>query len=155
METFSLIPLLFISLFAGVNMSMAPTLMAPVLMDEMSFEEPVEWEDAELEVWDEPEVVEPDFEVTPETGIDYRPLAQCMTDKGWKMYGADWCPHCLNQKAVFGSAFESVTYIECEQHPDVCQRVGIQGYPTWRHRGENHAGTKTVWELAELSGCSI
>ena len=32
----------------------------------------------------------------------YDNLAQCLTDKGAKFYGAFWCSHCQEQKAEFG-----------------------------------------------------
>lgn len=29
------------------------------------------------------------------------PLAQCLAEKGAKFYGAEWCPHCRDQKLAF------------------------------------------------------
>ena len=29
-------------------------------------------------------------------------LAKCLTSKDVKMYGTSWCPHCNNQKEMFG-----------------------------------------------------
>jgi hypothetical protein len=31
----------------------------------------------------------------------YDLFAQCLKDKDAKFYGAFWCPHCQNQKAMF------------------------------------------------------
>ncbi len=43
----------------------------------------------------------------------YGPLAQCITDSGTKFYGAFWCSHCQNQKALFGGAKDLLPYVEC------------------------------------------
>jgi hypothetical protein len=40
-------------------------------------------------------------------------FARCLTDRGVKMYGAWWCPHCQEQKEKFGASFEYVPYVEC------------------------------------------
>ena len=29
-------------------------------------------------------------------------FAQCLSEKAVTMYGADWCPHCQNEKNAFG-----------------------------------------------------
>ena len=39
-------------------------------------------------------------------------FAQCLRERGVTMYGADWCPHCQDQKTLFGSAFALVPYVE-------------------------------------------
>src|ERR1041385_8352379 len=40
-------------------------------------------------------------------------FAQCVSAKGARMYGAWWCPHCADQKELFGFAFQYVNYVEC------------------------------------------
>jgi hypothetical protein len=32
-------------------------------------------------------------------------FAQCLEGKQVKMYAAYWCPHCFDQKEMFGSSF--------------------------------------------------
>src|SRR3989304_4702963 len=58
-------------------------------------------------------------------------FAQCLADKGITMYGADWCPHCQNEKRAFGDSFGFVPYVECPDNPKLCLEKGIEGYPTW------------------------
>ncbi len=59
-------------------------------------------------------------------------LAKCLTEKGWHMYGAYWCPHCKAQKEMFGEeAFKFVNYIECTDKVDLCNAKNVKGYPTW------------------------
>ena len=38
-------------------------------------------------------------------------LAQCLTAKGVKMYGAYWCSHCQNQKKAFGDVVPASTLV--------------------------------------------
>src|SRR5215467_2633829 len=40
-------------------------------------------------------------------------FAKCLTAKNAKMYGAYWCPHCQDQKEMFGSSFQYAPYVEC------------------------------------------
>ena len=84
-------------------------------------------------------------------------LAEHLTAIGAKKYGAFWCPHCYEQKQLFGKeAFSEIDYVECDpqgENPqrDTCMAAGIQSYPTWEINGELYPGTKTPQELAELS----
>lgn len=87
-------------------------------------------------------------------------FAKCLTDNGIKMYGAYWCPHCLNQKKMFGSSFQYINYVECSLpnkagQTEICNKVGIQSYPTWGFKdGRRVEGELTLADLSENSGCS-
>jgi hypothetical protein len=86
-------------------------------------------------------------------------LAQCLSAKKAVMYGASWCPHCQQQKQDFGDAFKYITYQECDQasggDPEKCKQAGVEAYPTWLIPGvPKITGTKSLSELATLSGCS-
>ncbi|MFH1400946.1 MAG: hypothetical protein ABIH41_05485, partial [Nanoarchaeota archaeon] len=35
-------------------------------------------------------------------------FARCLTQSGATMYGASWCPHCNDQKEMFGSSVHLV-----------------------------------------------
>ena len=80
-------------------------------------------------------------------------LAKCLTEKGAKLYGASWCPHCQNQKALFGDAVESLPYVECTEKAQECAQAGITAYPTWIIDGQSYSGGKTFAELKSYSGC--
>jgi hypothetical protein len=72
------------------------------------------------------------------------------------MYGAFWCPHCADQKDLFGSAVDDVPYVECDPEgenaqPQLCRDKDIEGYPTWEIDGELYPGTRSLEELAQLS----
>jgi len=81
-------------------------------------------------------------------------FAQCLTEKA-TMYGTEWCPHCKNQKRLFGNSFRYITYIDCDKNKDECLRNNIEGYPTWIIKGEKHPGEQRLERLADLTGCSL
>ncbi len=90
----------------------------------------------------------------------YDGFAQCLTDASVTMYGAWWCPHCESQKDIFGSAFDSVNYVECSTASrnmnQTCRDAGIEGYPTWDFGdGSRMSGKQTLETLAQKSGCSL
>ena len=81
-------------------------------------------------------------------------FAQCLSEKGAIMYGADWCPHCQNEKMAFGSSFKFVHYVECPDDPKRCLSAGITGYPTWIFpAGRRFEGEQGLKQLARESGC--
>ncbi len=81
-------------------------------------------------------------------------FAQCITRSGAKMFGSDRCPHCLDQKAMFSSAFEFIDYVNCDFHPQECAKAQIHSLPTW-HIGTKMipSGIKSFSELAKLTSC--
>ena len=87
-------------------------------------------------------------------------FAQCLTDKGSVMYGLFWCPHCEEQKKMFGASFRNVRYIECgtpehKEQPQ-CIQDHVSNFPTWRFaNGERHEGDLPLEELAAKTGCSL
>jgi glutaredoxin len=90
----------------------------------------------------------------------YDSLAQCLTEKQVKMYGAYWCPHCKNQKKEFANAFKYIDYIECSL-PNAtgqnrkCNEANIESYPTWEFKdGERLTGEIPLEKLAQKAGCS-
>jgi hypothetical protein len=91
----------------------------------------------------------------------YDDLAQCLTSKGTKMYGAYWCTHCKEQKEMFGKSWEFIDYVECstpdgQGQLDVCKAANITSYPTWVFAdGTRHSGPVTAEQLAEKAGCSL
>ncbi|MBI4128227.1 MAG: hypothetical protein HY459_04110 [Parcubacteria group bacterium] len=86
----------------------------------------------------------------------YDTFAQCLTEKGVVMYGADWCPHCQNEKQAFGNSFRYVSYVECPAEPKRCTDMGIEGYPTWIVAdGRRFEGEQGLQGLSTMSGCSL
>jgi uncharacterized membrane protein len=85
-------------------------------------------------------------------------LADHLTATGAVMYSAYWCPHCHDQKQLFGKeATARLKIVECA--PDgrnsqaaLCASKNIQGFPTWEIKGQLDSGQKTLAQLAALSG---
>ena len=91
----------------------------------------------------------------------YDAFAQCLEEKEVLFYGAFWCPHCRNQKAMFGKSDKYLPYIECST-PDgkgqlpVCREQGISGYPTWEFAdGSRETGELSLAHLSEKTGCPL
>ncbi len=90
-------------------------------------------------------------------------FARCLTDRGVKMYGAYWCPHCQDQKEKFGASFKKVNYIECGVQGDphaqsqACKDENVKHYPTWQFppMGERVERIFTLDELSERTGCAL
>ena len=85
-------------------------------------------------------------------------LAEHLTAAGAKIYTAYWCPHCHDQKELFGrQATEKLTVIECapdgrNSQRELCEAKKIEGYPTWEINGQLDSGVKPLAKLAEASG---
>ncbi|HAC64451.1 MAG TPA: hypothetical protein DCF68_13155 [Cyanothece sp. UBA12306] len=98
------------------------------------------------------------WEITTTSGEAEIALAKHLTAIGAKKYGAFWCPHCYEQKQLFGKeAFKEINYIECDPsgknpQPQVCLDAGVQSYPTWEVKGQVLRGTQLPRKLAEISG---
>lgn len=97
------------------------------------------------------------YTITTSSGAAELALADHLTQIGAKMYGAYTCPHCQNQKQLFGKeAVQKLNYVECHPNgknarPDLCEAAKIEGFPTWEISGKFYQGEKTLQELADLS----
>jgi uncharacterized membrane protein/glutaredoxin len=85
-------------------------------------------------------------------------LALHLSQSGATMYGASWCPHCVEQKELFGASSRRLPYVECSTGPQgsrqaaACQAAGIRQYPTWIIGGRRFEEVLTLPRLAELTG---
>jgi len=92
----------------------------------------------------------------------YDSFARCLASRNTKMYGLYWCPHCADQKQLFGSAFRYVPYVECaiKDKPGVlapaCQAVGVKLFPSWQFGNEPpKEGELSLQDLSAKTGCSL
>jgi len=107
------------------------------------------------------------FPVTNTSGPAEIELAKHLKQVEAKMYGAYWCPHCLDQKQLFGrEAAQIFPYIECapdgkNPQTSLCEQVAAKasqqtgqafGFPTWEINGKFYPGTQSLTELARISG---
>ena len=85
-------------------------------------------------------------------------LAEHLTAAGAVMYSAYWCPHCHEQKELFGKeAAKTLKVVECapdgqNNQVDLCKSKGLQGFPSWEINGSIDSGVKPLETLADLSG---
>ncbi|MBU5537381.1 MAG: hypothetical protein QW818_02265 [Candidatus Aenigmatarchaeota archaeon] len=90
----------------------------------------------------------------------YDEFAQCLTEKGAVFYGAYWCPHCAEQKKMFGPSIKFVKYVECDPkgknaQPELCVENNIRGYPTWIIDGKSYSGVQSLEKLSKLTNCPL
>ena len=89
----------------------------------------------------------------------YDTFAACIRESETVFFGAFWCPHCQEQKALFGKSAEKLSYVECStvdgrsQLP-VCIDKKIETYPTWELKdGTRKTGVLSLAFLAAFTGC--
>ncbi len=91
----------------------------------------------------------------------YDAFAKCLATKQAKMYGLYWCPHCAEQKAMFGKAFQYVPYVECaikDSHElaPACRAAGVKLFPSWQFGANTPIeGVFPMQELSDKTGCSL
>ena len=98
--------------------------------------------------------------VTTTSGPAQLALARHLGEIGAKEYGAYWCPHCHDQKMLFGKeAAALIDYVECDprgqnSRAEICQAAAanVKGFPTWEIKGQFYSGTQSLEKLADLSG---
>jgi hypothetical protein len=91
----------------------------------------------------------------------YDEFAKCLASKQAKMYGLYWCPHCLEQKEMFGKSFQYVPYTECaikgsHDLAPACAAAGVKLFPSWQF-GANPPieGVFPLQVLGSQTGCSL
>src|ERR1700733_885548 len=95
------------------------------------------------------------------TNHRYDGFAKCLAAKQAKMYGLYWCPHCAEQKAMFGKAFQYVPYVECaikDSHElaPACKAAGLKFFPSWQFGTTPPIeGIFPMQELSDKTGCSL
>jgi thiol-disulfide isomerase/thioredoxin len=107
--------------------------------------------------------------MTPGKPSKYDDFAKCIAspEKKVTFFGAFWCPHCQNQKTMFGKSSKYLPYVECstqdgrDQLP-VCKDKNITTYPTWEFATSTISTTTTrivgeveLEKLAELTQCTL
>ena len=88
-------------------------------------------------------------------------FAQCLSEKKAVMYGSFLCPHCQDQKDLFGDSWPYVQYVECStpgsrQMTSACSAAKIQHVPTWVFgNGQRREGLTPLKELSDRTGCKL
>lgn len=98
---------------------------------------------------------------TDQIGEKYNDFAKCLTQKNARFFGTYWCPHCKEQKKLFGKALKYVNYVECDpagknSQTELCKKEKVQWYPTWVFADNSRKnGVLTMEELAKKTGCAL
>ncbi len=107
------------------------------------------------------------FTVHEASGAAELSLVKHLQDINAVMYGVFWCPHCYEQKRLFGvEALSLLNFVECDSQglspqAELCKQqfaaakaqTGEPGvFPTWEINGKFYYGTHDLKELAEYSG---
>lgn len=96
--------------------------------------------------------------ITSTSGESEIALARHLKQIGAKEYVAWWCPHCHEQKELFGKeAYSYINHLECDpraknSQTDACKAADIKSFPTWEINGKQYQGVKSLKELAQISG---
>lgn len=92
----------------------------------------------------------------------YDSFARCLASKNAKMFGLYWCPHCADQKEMFGASFRNVPYVECAMKDKpgelapACKAAGVKLFPSWQFAGEQpREGVLSLGALSDKTGCSL
>ena len=84
-------------------------------------------------------------------------FAKFLNDNNIVMYSAYWCPHCNDQKQLFGKeAVEELIIVECAKDGKnnkykLCQEKDIEGFPSWEINNKIYSGTRSLKELAKMT----
>ncbi|WP_392349309.1 vitamin K epoxide reductase family protein, partial [Parasynechococcus sp.] len=88
--------------------------------------------------------------VTSESSPAAVALADHLTSGGAVMYSAYWCPHCHEQKELFGKeASAKLNVVECaadgeNNQADLCRSKGLEGFPSWEIKGTIESGVQSL-----------
>jgi hypothetical protein len=88
-------------------------------------------------------------------------FAKCLATKQVKMYGLYWCPHCIEQKEMFGDAFHYVPYQECAikgsaELVPACKVAGLKLFPSWQFGLDPpKEGVLSLDALSDKTGCTL
>jgi uncharacterized membrane protein len=101
------------------------------------------------------------------SGVAETQLAKHLKDTGAKMYAAYWCPHCCEQKLMFGreAVNDALPYVECDpkgKNPqtEICEQefANVEkqtgqraGFPTWKINGKYLVGPQELKTLAQAA----
>lgn len=98
------------------------------------------------------------FKIMNTSGAAEISLAEHLTALDARMFGAYWCPHCHDQKELFGKqAIQKINYVECDPQgpnaqPKVCAAAKVTGFPTWIVKDKMVSGTQSLKTLSRMSG---
>ena len=109
-----------------------------------------------IDISSTPEKVSP--AITTSSSPEKVEFAKFLNINNVTMYSAYWCPHCHDQKQLFGKkAVKELSIVECAQDGKdnqykLCQEKGIDGFPSWEINEKIYSGVKDLNDLAIMTG---
>lgn len=79
-------------------------------------------------------------------------IAKCI-GKNSVVYVQLGCPHCENQKKMFGDNYKYINSIDCFYKREECSQAEISATPTWVIKNKKYPGVQEIEKLRELTGC--
>ncbi len=79
-------------------------------------------------------------------------VMSCIASKA-TLYGSKYCPHCQEQKKILGTYLSLFKDIDCLDNPELCNKAGVDRYPTWEINKKLYPGVKSIGELKKLTNC--
>ena len=80
-------------------------------------------------------------------------VAKCI-GKNSVLYVQLGCPHCEEQKEIFGDNIKYINTIDCFFEREICSNEKITSIPTWKINGKFYTGVKSIEQLKETTGCN-
>ncbi len=78
-------------------------------------------------------------------------LSQCLSNRGFVLYGSNISSYSKEQRDLFGEGFEFINYVDCLSNPNFCSE--IRGVPAWKLGDRVFYGLKNLEDLSKMSGC--
>jgi glutaredoxin len=78
--------------------------------------------------------------------------AKCIGDKS-TLYVQLGCPHCEDQKEMFGENLQHINVIDCYYEKEKCISQNISMIPTWDISDKYYVGVQSIDKLKTLTGC--
>ena len=83
-------------------------------------------------------------------------FAECVTQAWAIFYGTERCPHCQNQKKLFGASIEKINFVDCDKQSALCSAASVTWYPTWKFAdGSVLQWTQPLDAIAAKTNCSM
>ncbi|HLO89203.1 MAG TPA: vitamin K epoxide reductase family protein [Nostocaceae cyanobacterium] len=102
------------------------------------------------------------WEITTKSGSSEIALAQHLVQVKAKEYVSFTCPHCHEQKLLFGQEAYKILEnneikVECNPNSpkakvELCQAAKIEAFPSWIINGQTYSGVQNLEELANITG---
>lgn len=91
-------------------------------------------------------------QTTPVDNLDT--FSQCLTEKWAVLYGAKNCPHCLEQRKMFGESVQYIDYVECTEEFERCGK--LRSVPAREFKDGSIVEWRQQFEtLARLTNCKL